>query len=451
MAPERDAAPTAARLEEALFHLLLFTAAGLLAWLSLRQVWHWDWTAAQRNSLAPQSLALVQRLEAPLRLTCFAPDQGPLRRRILPLLERYQRARPEQIEILWVDPELHPDQARGAGVELTGELLLDYQGRRERLRNLSENQISNALLRLLGRPERWIGALRGHGERALDGRANHDLGLFGQELHSQGYRFQPLDLAALASFPDNLGLLLIAGPQAPLLPGEVSRLRTYVQGGGPLLWLLEPDGLRGLDELARDLGVRVLPGQVLDANVKELGIDDPGIALVSRYPDHPAVRELKLLSLYPKAAALETLPGTPWQASTLLTTLERTWNETGPIQGTLRREPELGEQAGPLTLGLALTRQASAGPEQRALLVGDGDFLSNSFLANAGNRELGLWLVRWVMGEDRLLDIPPREATDRQLALGQTPALVLGLASLVVAPLALLLTGLLIRHRRRRG
>ena len=442
-------------LQELLFHLLLLSVAALLTWLSLRHVWHWDWTDSRRNSLALESAALLQRLEAPLLLTSYAPDNPQLRRRILRMLERYHRARPERVQIRFVDPELHPDQARAAGVELAGELVLEYRGRRESLRTLSEGHISNALQRLIGRPERWIGALTGHGERSLSGQANHDLGDFGTALEQRGYRIQPLDLAEVPAIPDNLGLLVLAGPRVDLLPGEVQRLRDYLAAGGNLLWLLDPDGLFGLEALAGDLGIEPLPGRIVDANVHELGVDDPSVALVSRYPDHAATRGFELMSLFPKAAALESTSAGAWRTTPLLATLPRSWNETGPIQGQLRRDEDQGEQAGPLALGIALERQfatpAPAGArEQRALVVGDGDFLANAFLANVGNRELGLRLLRWLLEEDRLLEIPPREAPDRELHITRSLALALGAGSLVAAPLGFLAIGLLIRRRRNR-
>lgn len=439
--------------QEFLFHLLLICAAALLAWLSLQHDWYWDWTENRRNSLTLESVALLEQLESPLAMTSFAPDNPRLRRRVLRLLERFRRSRPALIDIRFVDPELHPDRARAAGVELAGELVLQYQGRSERLQTLSEGHISSAIQRLIGRPGRWIGALGGHGERSLTGKANHDLGEFGAALEQRGYRIQSLDLAAMAAIPDNLGLLTIAGPSVDLSAGEARRLRTHVRDGGNLLWLLEPDGLHGLGPLAEDLGIRLLPGRIVDANVRELGVDDPTVALVSRYPKHPATEGFQLMSLFPQAAALEHSPTGQWQAIPLLATLPRSWNETGPIQGRVRQDPDQGEQIGSLALGIALSRQLAtpAGArEQRVLVVGDGDFLANAFLANAGNLQLGLRLVRWLLEEDRLLQIPPREARDRELQITRNLALVLGIGSLMIAPLLFLLAGLAIRWRRNR-
>ncbi len=441
------------RIDEFLFHLLLTAVFALLAWLSVIHVAHWDWTASGRNSLAPESLALLQRLQAPLLLTSYAPDNPELRRRVGTLLQRYRRAAPQRVQIAFVDPELEPERARAAGVELAGELVMSYLGRSERLRTLSEGHLSNTLQRLLGRPDRWIGALIGHGERKLDGRANHDLGRFGTLLEQRGYKVQALDLNRTGSIPRNLDLLVIAGPQADLPAAEAARLTEFVDAGGRLLWLLDPGPLHGLEPVADALALRPLPGQVVDANVRQLGVDDPTVALVSSYPDHRAVRGFETMTLFPQATALESVADGRWQATPLLRTLPRSWNETGPVSGEIRRDADLGEQAGPLTLGVALQR-ASAGPPdergQRIAVIGDGDFLANSFLDNVGNRDLGLRLVRWLLEEDALLDLPSPPTPDHELSITPSMALYLGAGSLVAAPLGFVLIGVRVYRRRRK-
>jgi gliding motility-associatede transport system auxiliary component len=443
--------PRHALAQDLLLHLLLVMAATLAAWLSVRHVTSWDWTSSHRNSLAPESLALLRRLQGPLRLTSYIPDNAPLRRRIRDLLERFQRARPDRLEVRILDPELHPDLARKAGVELAGELVLEYGGRRLHLHTLSEGHIDGALRRLLGHPPYWIAGLIGHGERSLTGKANQDLGRFGAALEQRGYRLETLDLARTPVIPDNLGLLVLASPQTDLLPGEVERLYRWVSDGGDLLWLMEPDGLHGLAPLLERLGVRPLPGRIVDANVAALGITDPTVALVNSYPDRPATAGFRLLTLFPGALALETVPAAQWRAQELLATQSRSWNETGPIQGRVQRDPDLGEQAGPLALGIALQRPRPRGTTQRVLVVGDGDFLSNTFLDNAGNRDLGLRLVDWLMAEEDLLGLPSRPAGDRDLIITPRLSLVLGGTSLLLLPISFLITGLLIQRARQRG
>jgi ABC-type uncharacterized transport system involved in gliding motility auxiliary subunit len=84
-------------------------------------------------------------------------------------------------------------------------------------------------------------------------------------------------------------------------------------------------------------------------------------------------------------------------------------------------------------------------------VVGDGDFLSNSYLGNGGNLDLGLNLVRWLSGDDNLLDIPARTAPDSRLELSRTAGAAIGLGFLFILPLLLIATGLLIWWRRRRA
>ena len=86
---------------------------------------------------------------------------------------------------------------------------------------------------------------------------------------------------------------------------------------------------------------------------------------------------------------------------------------------------------------------------QRVVVIGDADFLSNAVVGNGGNLDLGLNLVRWLAQDDALLDIPPRVAPDRQFDLPRPVAVTLGLTFLVILPLACVIAGVWIRHRRR--
>lgn len=441
--------------QEILFHLLSVAALLLAAWLSVQHVWHWDWTAQRSNSLTAESRQLLRDLEQPLLIRSFAPDEARLRRAIGQLLEQFRRAAPERVQIRFVDPELHPDLARSAGVEKAGELVLSYANREQRVQTLSEGHIIHALQRLLGRPDQWIGTLTGHGERSFSGQANHDLSDFGAALENRGYRVQSIDLAQNPVIADNLGLLIIAGPQAALLPAEVQRIQDYVAQGGRLLWLLDSDGLFGLDALAHDLGLSLLPGRIIDTHVRELGVQDPTVALVSSYPQHPATRGFQLMSLFPKAAALEVLPNKGWLPTPLLSTQARSWNETGPLAGQVQLDPELGEQPGPLDIGFALERvlaTPTGARAQRVLLIGDGDFLANAFLANVGNQALGLRLVQWLMEQEPSSATPaPADAADNRFHITRMMALTLGLGALLIIPFGLLLTGVLIHYRRTRA
>ena len=437
------------RMHSILFYLLLAAAVLMTGWLSQRHLLVWDWSDNARNSLSETSMALLERLDSPLKITCFAPENSQLRLQISEFISRYQR-HSAGIRFEFLDPAQHPALIRELGIRVSGELRLEYAGRSENLSQIDEQSISNAIQRLLLQSERWILSIEGHGERRFDRQANHDLGQLGSELKKKGFRMQPVDLSAQQRIADNADVLVLAGPQTGFLPGETKLIVEYVKQGGNLLWLLEPNDLSDtLQPLADLLRLTLLPGTIVDASGAGLGLDDPALALVASYPDHPATRQMESLTLYPHAAALEYLPADDWQITPLLQTQPLSWNESGPIRGEIERNPAAGEKPGPLNIGLAFSRKLQ-GREQRIVVIGDGDFLSNTYLGNGGNLNLGLSLIRWLSRDDSLIDIPARPAGDAQLNLSPVSGMLIALTFLVLLPLSLALASLSVWWRRRK-
>lgn len=448
------------RLQGLIFYLLFIAAFALLASLTQKYALVWDWTVQGRNSLSPTSVEVVGRLQSPLKITAYAQEIARLREPLQALVGRYQR-QSDKISLAFVNPDREPDLVRELGIRTTGELVLEYQGRTEYLPHVNEERLTNAIQRLLMGAERWIAFLDGHGERNPEGKANHDLGEFGKELTNKGYQLRRVNLSEHPDLPQNLSLLVIAGPEVDLLPAEVEAVRAYINAGGNLFWLLDPNtsgnSLHGLEPLAEELGLGILPGIIVDANAFAMGIKDPAMALITRYPEHEALAGLDQISVFPKALAFEIKAQDQdgkrgWQASALLETLERTWNETGPITGEIRPDDE-GERPGPLTLAVALERHLAHGEKkrQKLILIGDGDFLSNSVLGNGGNLSLGFNLVRWLADDESLLGIAPKTAIDLDLALSQNQALLMGLVFLLILPLGFFGLGFWIWRRRHQA
>ncbi|MFO7593181.1 MAG: GldG family protein [Pseudomonadota bacterium] len=440
------------RLQTWTFVLLFLIAIGLLAWLSTRYHFQSDWTAGNRHTLSEATITLLEKMEGPVKLTSFsrADDLSGLRKRTRELVNRYRRIKKE-LTLEFLDPDQHPEKVRTLGITLDGELRVEYDGRAENLKNIGEQSLTNALQRLLRSGERRVLFLSGHGERRIDGQANHDLGEWGKQMSQKGFRFDSLNLGATPSIPDNTAALVIAGPQVELLPGEVSIIQNYVLEGGNLLWLTEPGELNGLAPLAEQLGISFEPGLLVDPTGQMLGIDNPAFIVVAEYPEHPVTEELTTLTLFPEAQALK-VEGETWQSTALLRSLPRSWSETGPMEGSISFD-EGEDLPGPLTLGVALSREQGNGEqttEQRIAVIGDGDFLANSFLGNGANQELGARLLNWLSGDDQFISIPPRAAPDTQLELSKSMSLVIGFGFLLILPGILLGSGLTIWWKRRK-
>jgi ABC-type uncharacterized transport system involved in gliding motility auxiliary subunit len=444
------------QLQNLVFVLGLLIVAGLLAWLSTRYSQETDWTSSGRNTLSIDSRRLLDEMPEPVHITAFARETPLLRAHIRDITARYQRHK-DDVTLSFVNPDADPDRVRELGITLDGELLVAYQGRSEKVQDLSEQSLTNTLLRIARQEQRQVAFLSGHGERDPRGQANHDLGKFGQLLEQKGITLKSLNLASSAEIPDDINLLVIADPRVALLAGEIRLIHRYVQDGGNLLWLIESGSLRGLEPVAELLGLEPLPGVVVDATTQLFGIDNPAFALIPEYPMHAITRELNSLTLFPQAVALETAAPDSWQAQPLLTTLNRAWTEIGELSGKIRFDADSDERMGPLDIGYVFSREtpskgddgSDAVREQRLAVIGDSDFVSNAFLGNGGNITLGLNLFNWLNHDDRFITITARTAGDTNLELGKVEQAVIGFGFLFGLPLLLLGSGFAIWWRRR--
>lgn len=434
------------RVSHAAFVVLLLVVAGLLMAASRTYHRQFDWTHSGRNTLSPASISLLERLEGPVTITAYATERRELRKGLSELVARYQRHK-DDLVLDFVNPDQEPTRARDANVQFDGELVIEYRGNAEQVKQASEEAVTNALARLARSGEKQVVFLGGHGERNPEGAANHDYAHWATQLRKRGLKAKTVILSE-GKIPANTSVLVIAGPRANLLRGEIKQIEKYVNEGGNLLWLAEPGEQRGLDALAELLGIELLPGTVVDPASQALTGTDPTFLVATNFGTHAATQGLTLVTLFPQSAGLRVNAPKGWQSAVLLDTHTSAWVETGPLEGQIGYDKGR-DVAGPVNIAVALTREIND-REQRVLVLGDGDFLSNSFLGNGGNLQLGMNLINWASHEDLHIDLPTRTAPDTSLALSQWAQAGIALGSLLALPLALVLAGSGIWWRRRR-
>lgn len=440
-----------------LFALALLLAAGAIGYLTTRHDHVSDWTFGGRASLSPESRAVLATLHGPVEIVSYANPQGDLRHTVAGFVERYERAKPD-LTLRFVDPQQDPAAMRELGITVDGALILHYQGREQRLDELSERSLTNALERLARGGERIVAFVSGDGERRADDKGNADLGMFMAQMEGRGMRAVPLNFAQVTAVPQHTDLVVLASPELALPDGAVKALTDYVSNGGNLLWLSEPtnDDLH-LAPLADTLGIRILPGVLVDGQGAALGLKDPRMLALGDYPQHAITRGFQLTTLFPQVSALAMAARTDWKVAPFLRSSAQSWTEFKPIDNaqssSIQYDASAGELKGPLDFGFALSRLSPSPDkaEQRVVVIGDGDFLSNTFLGNGGNRALGERIFDWLLGDDALVNLPPRGAPDRLLRITQAQLSSVTLGFLAVLPVLLLLIGGFIVWRRRRA
>ena len=172
----------------------------------------------------------------------------------------------------------------------------------------------------------------------------------------------------------------------------------------------------GLSRLLSDLGVRLEQQVVVDPLSHYQS--DPEMVAVTGYDPHPITRTLSL-TFFPGIRPLTlTEPASGVVATPILQSSRdsyarpvppadaRTIESLSAAAGRVTREPVSPAapvaEVRPRVLGIAAEGAlASGAPPLRAVVIGDGDFASNSFLPYMANSDLLLAAVRWLAREER--------------------------------------------------
>ena len=401
------------------FFILLFVALIFLVGLLSNQfIYVKDMTQASRSILTKGSIEILESMKGPVKLTVFATNDDAnkgdnFRKGILDFIAKYQREK-KDISVEFINPTLEPKLVEDLGIRTDGEIIVEYNKRTENITPpFAEQELTNLLVRLARTNNQPIMYLDGHREKNLLGLKNHDLGAFGQQLESKGFKFSNPDLTALKKVPQEGAMLVIASPQIEVTKPEAQKILEYVDNGGNILWLLDENNYQGLEKLANYFGLQISDGKVVDKSSLNFGSsEDISYALV--YGDHPITRNFNVRTQYSDAYQISA-KGTyenGWEVSNLIEVAPNGWLSSNQksSENKLIYDPEF-DTKGPINIAVALKRKYGE-KGQRIVVIGNASFLSNYFITSGGNLDLGINIVNWLAGDDQLITIQPMPLKD---------------------------------------
>ena len=431
--------------------LAVLVILGLINFLAIRYPVRVDLTETKLFTLAPQSQRLVQNLQQPVKVWIFDRNQNQQDR---DLLENYAR-QGKNFSFEYVDPQVQPGLAANFGVKNPGEVHLEVGKRRQLLQTvneqpLSEVRLTNALQQITSTRTTKVYFLQGHGESSLTG----GQGAISQALTAlkdKNYISEPLNLIQQRVIPQDATVLVVASPKRSLFPQEVKALTDYLNRGGSLLLMIDPNTNPGLDSLLKTWGVQLENRLAVDSsNLQGFG---PAVPVIAQYGQHPITKDFgNGISFYPVAQPIDLVPVAGIEANPLLITNEQSWAESDLETKDLQFNPE-SDRNGPLFLGVALSRKLKApsnSQESRLVVFGDSDFATDGVFDKQLNGDVFLNSVSWLSKQDeQLLSIRPKEAKNRRINLNTQQANILSLTALVFVPLIGFATAALLWWRRR--
>ena len=454
--------------------------------ISIGNYRRFDVTGLAQFTLASQTKEVLGKLETPVRIVVFRIPGELAGEYSLELLEEYQNYT-DQLSIESIDPAEHPDTAREYG---TTSIQVEYRypsisfegesGSRmvfwpefaaiveEQIIPVeAEHSFTSAILEVTGIVQKKVYFLTGHGESDIYSEYSY----LREELLDNLYKVDTLDLLATPGIPGDLSVLVIAAPEQSLAGSEIDIIASYLESGGQVLALINPNPPPGIKQLLSSRGVNIEDGIVIDPS-----------SYVSPNKHTPLVTEERNYGgfekiLFPGATAIIPQPEyTPqpfqtedggvrviWvkensqtQMFLLLGTTEDSWLER---DFDLLTEPEFDEgidRKAPLALGFLiftpLINEIGEIDEERGstlVVIGDSDFATNEHFYSGNNSELFLNTIGGLTAGAEIVSIEYKVLSFRTLIVGKEAERFINYSSIGLLPLLVLAIGAVIWWRRR--
>jgi ABC-type uncharacterized transport system involved in gliding motility auxiliary subunit len=453
------------------FTLAVLAILAGVNWIASRRSVRVDLTKNQRYSLSDQTRKVLKGLKQDVTITYFQRqrEMGPGEDR----LKEFTALSPK-LKTEFVDPVQSPAKAQAYDVRGPWPILVVEQGdKRERITNDSEQDITNAILKVTRKGKKTVCFLTGEGERSTQDSGDRGFSGAKTALTRSLYDVKDLFLMREKTVPSDCTVLVVAGPEKDLLPQTTAAIKDYVDAGGKLFVMIEPE----LKESYPDL-VALLKGWNIDAG-KDVVVDVSGMGqlfgfselapLAIEYPYHSITKDFRLPTLYGGARSMEagkaTIPGV--SAQDLVKTSAKSWAETDLTLKNPVKYDEGKDRMGPISLAAVATVEEpkpspspSPSPgtapadepkpkEGRVVAVGDADFASNALLGFQGNQDFFLNSVAWLSEDSDLISIRPKEPENQALFLSRQVQQNVAWFAVLVLPGIFVVAGVYFWWRRR--
>jgi hypothetical protein len=206
-------------------------------YIGKQQSKRWDLTAAKQFSLSDQTRNVLAKLDAPLHIAVFTQQQDfqPYQDR----LKEYEHGS-KQVTTEFIDPDIKQTIAKQNEVQQYGTMVFTYKGRTERATSNTEQDITNAIIKVVSGQQRKVYFAQGHGEKDPTASERDGYGGIADALKRENYNVEKVVLAQQGGVPDDAAIVVIAGPRNDFFPPEVDALKKYLAKGGELLIAIDP-------------------------------------------------------------------------------------------------------------------------------------------------------------------------------------------------------------------
>ena len=441
------------RLNLAVTLLLIGALFILVNFIASRRYHRADLTRTKITALSDKTKQVLQHLTEPVSIVVFYQPQtadhrpNPLYPLITDLLKEYER-QSANFHVDFVDP--YRDRAKAEQLAKQFEIdrlnlvifacgsrhkylsdseLADYDlstmdttGQPSIKAFKGEDAFTSTLLSVTQTTQPLVWITTGHGEKSLTESQETGLSALGKYLEKANMQTETVTLLEKTNIPPTVGAIVIPGPTRRFLEQETALLDTFLQRGGRLLALLDPLQDTGLEKWLEHWGVEVGNNIVVDP-ARQLPFVSAANLFITTYTQHPIVEKMQtFMTLFPLARSVKPHPGDrSLKTTSLALTSPQGWGETDTTSTNFKFD-EAADLKGPISIAVAVERAntpaatpaapaaaATPLPPTRVVVIGDSDFATNAQLTNVGNLDLFMGCLQWLVGQEQLIGIGPKQ------------------------------------------
>ncbi len=442
-----------------------------VAYLSLRFDKSIDITEEKVNSLAPQTLQLLDNLEEDMSLKVFykGGEGVKAKEQIKRNLVLYKK-NSSRLKIRYYDAYLENKLAQEYLNEQPDKtksflfVFVEYKGKRVSVASpYDEEKITSAMINVTRRDKKTVYFLSGHGEKEVADKGAEGVQSFYSALSESAFNVKEWSFVADGSLPSDVSALVIIGPDRPFLEKEFQWLTEYLNRGGRLLLALDPDKNHNFKDFLEQYGIQYKKHYVMTTNLSlsaVMGMGPLNVLGMHFDKEHSITKSFSrgMMAVFHSASDLKITGN-----YSNFTELVKTNIQTISVPGLNKEDLSKGKK-GPHAIGVLLkqgvankSKQKVSGTEDKQdtksmilAVYGDSDFLSNQWFNNARaiNRDMLMNTISYLVDEADLVSIRPKRLKATQIVLKSSDQMSVILVSILL-PLIFFVLGFVIWFRRR--
>jgi len=418
----------------------------MLAFVTSRRHYRVDLTENQLYSLSDQTLKVLENLEKDVQVKAFFKTD--MHEFVQDRLDEYgYRSAKFSYEV--IDPDEQVGVAKQYGISKYNTLAVESGPKRELIENLEEKDLTNAIIKVTREQDKVVYFVTGHGEKNIEDDTPQGYKNAAEAIRKENHTVKKLNLIRRGGVPDSAHVVIVASPQVDYAPAELDSLESFVNRGGKLMLLLDPDGPAGMRAFASRFGADVGADVVIDGSgFGQLFGAGPGMPMVQNYADHEITKNFELMTFFPLASSVRKQDGDR-NITELLKTSQQSWAEKDYASGEVSYD-ENEDRIGPITLAVIAEKDGDSGKSVVAVF-GDSDFAINGYFGQQGNGDLFLNTINYLAEEEDLISIRPKRPDDRRLTLTQADVSMIFYLVVIAAPLLMVVAGVVVFIKRNKS